>query len=252
MAEVFSRHLVIVRHGESEGDVRRAHRDNGIKYRSDKLPQDEEQTELGSEQSIAAGKWIAKYVLEAYGFRSFDVCATSPMIRTKQSAASLGLSRSWIEDSLLTERKRGKIQGLTRAGHESLYPGSYEQMNKYPFHWVPPGGESMLEVVDRTTRFTEQIKDNKSVLVETHRDWIWAVQIPLEGISLNEALAIDTDKIQNGQILHYTNVDPQDGTVAGQPFCWKRSVCPWDTEEQVVETSMHWISLASTLDEIPV
>lgn len=243
MAKTTARHLVIVRHGESEGDVRRASRQQGKDYDSQKHPVDEEQTELGHQQSVAAGKWIAKYVLGAYGIKSFDICTTSPMIRTKQSALSLGLSQDWTEDPLLAERNRGEIQGLTRADHKLLYPKSYDQMNKYPFHWVPLGGESILKVVDRATRFIEQVKTDQSVLVQTHRDWIWASHIPLDGMSIDEVLDVDTNQIHNGQILHYTNIDPQDGSVNNDQFCWKRSVCPWADEPKVVQASQQWVKL---------
>lgn len=246
MTEFTPRHLIIVRHGESEGDVRRASHGQGKIYESQKHPVDEEQTELGNEQSMAAGKWITRYVLEAYSIRTFDICATSPMIRTKQSALSLGLSQSWAEDPLLTERSRGKIQGLTRAEHQSLYPESYDQMNEYPFHWVPPGGESILKVVDRATRFIEQVKDNKCILAETHRDWIWASHIPLDGMGIDEVLAVDTESIHNGQILHYTNVDPRDGSVNSDSFHWKRSVCPWASDMEVSNASHQWTEVDSS------
>lgn len=245
MPEFTPRHLVIVRHGESEGDVRRAFRREGKAYESQKHPADERQTELGNEQSIAAGKWIASYVLENYGIRSFDTYVTSPMVRTKQSAVSLGLSQEWKEDPLLTERDRGKVQGLTRSEHRSLYPESYEQMNMYPFHWVPPDGESILKVAGRAARFIEQFKTRRNILVETHRDWMWAAHIPLDGMSIDEALAVDTDEIHNGQILHYTNVDPQDRRVYGDSFRWKRSVCPWVSDAEVIEASCQWIEIGT-------
>jgi len=243
MAEFTPRHMVLVRHGESEGDVRRAARRQGTVYESRKHPLDEEQTELGNEQTMAGGKWIARYVLEAYGIHSFDICATSPMIRTKQSALSLGISQTWIEDSLLTERNRGKIQGLTRKQHQSQYPESYVQMNTYPFHWVPPAGESILKVADRATKFIEQVKDYQTVLVETHRDWIWAAHIPLDGMGINEVIAVDTDEIHNAQVLHYTNVDPRDGSVHGDSLRWKRSVCPWASDVEVAEASLRWVEI---------
>lgn len=243
MTEFTPRHLVIVRHGESEGDVRRASNLQAKVYESQKHPVDEEQTELGNEQSMAAGKWITRYVLEAYDISSFDICATSPMIRTKQSALSLGLSQTWIEDPLLTERDRGKIQGLTRTEHQTLYPESYDQMNKYPFHWVPPEGESILRVVDRATSFIDQAKDYENVLVQTHRDWIWASYIPLDGLGIDEILAINTDDIHNGQTMHYTNVDPLSGNVQGDSFRWKRSVCPWASDIEVAEASLRWTEI---------
>lgn len=52
------RHLVLVRHGESEGDVRRKQKLPALKH-----PIHEEQTKVGHEQSRAAGSWITKHIL---------------------------------------------------------------------------------------------------------------------------------------------------------------------------------------------
>lgn len=60
------RHLVLVRHGESQGDVRRKQKISALRH-----PINEEQTEVGHNQSHATGTWIAKHILEAYGLKGF-------------------------------------------------------------------------------------------------------------------------------------------------------------------------------------
>lgn len=77
------RHLVLVRHGESEDDVRRKKDIPALKH-----PKDEIQTELGHAQSCAAGAWITKNILQRYGLADFELYLTSPLIRAKQSARS--------------------------------------------------------------------------------------------------------------------------------------------------------------------
>lgn len=228
MTDFQPRHLVIVRHGESEGDVRRALNKEFATSSLIKHPHDEEETERGRVQSAAAGKWIARFILDAYNI-SFDACYTSPLIRTRQSAESLGIGDDWQPDALLSERNRGSIHGLTPAEHASRYPESLQAMKKDPFQWVPPGGESMVTVAGRAKQFIENIQPYQNVLVMTHRDWIWAALIALENMSYKEVALVNTDTIRNAQVLHYTNVPPDAGNITTEQFDWKQSVCPWDT-----------------------
>lgn len=235
-------HLVLVRHGESEGDVRRRTLRDGGDYATDKSPRSEEQTSLGHKQSVTAGKWITRYVLKEYSIAHFDLCAVSPLIRTRQSADSLGITGDWRQDQLLTERNRGRVQGLVPSEHKRLFPESYDKMKKHPFHWVPVDGESILKVADRAQRFLEKTRQegHRSVLVAAHRDWIWAAHVPLERLSIDEAEAINTDLIRNAQIIHYTNVDPSSRQISDGAVIWKRSVCPWQEAGLVEKDTNDW------------
>ncbi len=242
MSEVQPRHLVMVRHGESEGDVRRAARKTGKLYPSPKDTAREPQTEQGHRQSRLAGKWITKYIMEAYGITQFDLMLTSPTVRTKQSASSLGVRGAWKDEPLLKERNRGSVQGMTRRMHETLYPDSFRQMAEDPLHWTPPEGESILDVADKAREFRDQVQSIGSVLCMTHRDWIWAAQMALEGLSELELLAVNTDEIENARIVHYTNINPYDGTL-DESLSWKRSVCPWAHEQESTQAPNDWVSL---------
>lgn len=218
------RHLVLVRHGESEGDARRAA--NKSLFNSNKQSFSEEQTRTGGEQSKAAGRWIAKFILQSYSIDNFEMYGTSPLIRTRQSAMSMGLTAVWNDEPRLTERDRGKIQGMTHQEHKTLYPKSYKEMQDYPFHWTPPGGESLLRVASRLAELTREIsRDYDTAILMTHRDIMWAAHIPIDGISLEEVENIDTELIGNSHIFHYTNISPRDGSL-DRDLRWKRSVDP--------------------------
>lgn len=219
------RHIVFIRHGESEGDVRRAA--NMQSVNSVKHPRDEEQTELGYEQSRAAGLWVAKFILRAYGMKGFDAYLTSPLIRTKQSANSTELSENWVDEPRLAERNRGAIQGMTKQKHQQLFPKSYQQMIDHPFHWTPPDGESLMKVSYRLTDLLLDVnKKYNNVLMMTHRDLIWSAHMSIDGLSLDEIERVDTDQIGNGHIFHYTNINPDSGLVDGEQYTWKRSIDP--------------------------
>lgn len=231
------RHLVLVRHGESEGDVRRKQKLPALKH-----PIHEEQTKVGHEQSRAAGSWITKHILGAYGLNGFDNYLVSPLIRTKQSAHSLDLSDVWTEDPRLAERNRGDIQGVTKKQHIERYPESYKQMSEHPFHWVPPHGESILAVSHRFGELVNDLVNSNNVLIMTHRDVIWAALVPLEGMDLEEVESVNTDTINNGQVIHYTNVNPSTGVAESLEMMWKRSVDPSETNIPV--ENVEWVNVS--------
>lgn len=237
MGVLTPRHLVLVRHGESEGDVRRK-----LKLPALKHPIHEEQTKVGHEQSRAAGSWITKHILGAYGLNGFNKCLVSPLIRTRQSANSLDLSDVWVEDQRLAERNRGDIQGLTNKQHLERFPKSYKQMSEHPFHWVPPHGESILAVSHRFGELVNDLVNTNNVLIMTHRDVIWAALVSLEGMDLEEVESLNTDTINNGQVTHYTNVNPSTGVAESLELIWKRSVNP--SEANIPVQNIEWINVS--------
>lgn len=220
------RHLVFVRHGESEGDVRRAAWRRGESFTSTKHPEEEELTDRGAEQSRLAGAWIARHILEKYALTRFDGYFVSLSRRSLQSAVAMGFEDAvWLGDERLNERNRGLIRGLKAEQHRAQFPGSYERMQTDPLHWVPPGGESIAGVAERWSSFQSDIRSLHSVLIVGHRDQMWAAMQPLEHLSDRQLLAVDTDQIGNAQVIHYMAADPQPGRQT-DGFAWKCSVNP--------------------------
>ena len=245
MERLQPRHLVIVRHGESEGDVRRSLKNQPTSNKLDKHPRDEEQTELGHHQCLLAGKWIAKHVLSEYGFDRFDWHKVSPLIRTVQSARSLGLDRSWQDDLRLMERDRGLIQGMNSQQHAEEYPESYRQMHDHPFHWTPPEGESLLRVAMRFGDLVDEFQSSSATtaIFVTHRDLMWASQVPLSITAIEHIEQVDTDKIHNGHIYHLTNVDPVRKELDTNGLIWMRSLTPW----MGPDSDSGWINLSKNI-----
>lgn len=245
MSEQRPQHIVIVRHGESEGDARRAAWERGDTYISDKDPRDEDQTQLGHEQSRVAGLWIAKFILAPYGLGEFEAYYTSPLGRTKQSAKSLSSTAPWIDEPKLIERDRGKVQGITKNQHEEMFPASYRQMLEHPFHWTPPEGESLLGVANRLSNFLDDLRSkHNNALLMSHRDLMWSAHLPLDRLSLEEIEQINTDKIGNSHIFHYTNVHPSDGTL-DEDLRWKRSIDPIDSTSPDYDAK--WVDLRNNI-----
>lgn len=220
-------HLILVRHGESEGDVRRAAWKRGEKVAPNKVPEQEEITAKGADQSRYAGLWIQKHIIEAYGLAALDGCYVSSALRSEQSAVALDLPITvWQEDDCLDERNRGRIRGLRPIQHQQVYPESFDQMRVDPLHWIPPDGESLIpDVVARVDQFMNNIEGSRAVLAVTHRDWIWAAQLVLENLTEEELLAVNTDEIHNAHVVEYTSINPATGEQA-PVLLWKRSVDP--------------------------
>ena len=216
-------HLVFVRHGESEGDLRRAAWKRGETFVSVKMPEDEEITYRGVEQCQRAGLWILEHILNQNKLTQFDGNFVSLSLRSLQSAIALDTGcKDWQGDERLNERNRGSVRGLTPKQHHERFPDSYIMMRSDPLHWVPPQGQSIVDVMRCWQSFYQDIKDLRSVIVVGHRDQIWAAMKDIENLSDDELLAVDTDTIHNGQIIHYTSINPYTDEEC-MNLAWKRS-----------------------------
>ncbi len=228
MEKIRPKHLVLVRHGESEGDVRRSLINQPPSDELVKHPRDEEQTRTGHYQSLEAGKWITKYVLKQYSLGKFDILKVSPLIRTKQSSKSLNIVGEWEDEPKLIERNRGDIQGMTKEQHQAQYPDSFSQMNKHPFHWSPPNGESLLRVSMRFRQLVNSFMESnlQSAVYMTHRDLIWSAYLPLGITQMENIEKVNTDIIKNGYVAHLTNINPVSLIAESNRFSWIQTYTP--------------------------
>lgn len=240
-------HLVLVRHGESEGNFARsaykrgdqAYLTNDFKSRPD---HELRLTQTGVDQAKAAGAWIQQNILEKYGLSGFDKYFYSPHRRTRETAANLGIDGAqWQLNRLLRERAWGELSGLVEHEHRELYPRNYKWMQSDPLYWTPPGGESVSQVADNRVRelFDTLHRDHDekgtdSVIVVTHGEFIWATRLVLEYMFNDDYLKSGTDasqKINNCQVVHYTRINPATGEKANH-LKWRRSVWPWKTPDE--------------------
>lgn len=239
-------HLVIVRHGESEGDVWRASRKIGLlTYSLVRDPARHEQTEKGHEQVAAAGRWLVRNVLERHGINDFDLYVTSPLLRARQSAQSLGIGDNWQDEPTLRDRDRGKFK-MPPDEHKTKFPKSYKRMMEDPLHWKPPGGRTVASMVDvEIGQFKEKAKAHQSVLAVTHREWMWGSLVVFAGLTRAEAGRYNTDQINNGQVFEFTNLNPDSGRIENDSYRFWRSVCPWENEAKVEADSNTWYEIAA-------
>jgi broad specificity phosphatase PhoE len=238
-------HLVLVRHGESEGNYIREAIKSGredeivdLVYQFRERPGREWRlTDKGVEQAQIAGQWIQDHIIYTYGLPGFDRYVYSTHRRTYETAGHLDLPKAeWRHNRMLRERSWGELENLTGENeHREIYPNNYRWMLRDPLLWSPPGGESILDVADMRVREVldtlhrdRDEKDVKSVIAVTHGEWIWAARLVLEYMMSEDWDVSKKDpnqKIHNCQVVHYTRLDPETREDAGY-LRWMRSVCP--------------------------
>lgn len=229
--------LVLVRHGESEGNVavRKSKNNDDSAFDEDFLSRHSRTwrlTDRGVWQATQAGIW-----LEKNGLATFDHYYVSTYDRAKETAYHLDLKDAkWHRPKvMLRERDRGRVDVFTIRALREKYPKLVEDEEKEPYLIRYPGGESLADVELRARhihRTLERECSNQDALIVSHGELMWCLVMLNEGLSLAEFMKLnqsssDEDKIHNCQILHYTRDNPFTREVTPY-FSWKRSICPWD------------------------
>ncbi|RHY36996.1 hypothetical protein DYB34_002862, partial [Aphanomyces astaci] len=228
--------LVLVRHGESEGNVAREMSIKGdhslysgeFKNRHScnwRL------TDRGREQAEAAGEWLRKEDLAYY-----DRYLVSEYLRAMETAARFNLpDAQWYAEMLLRERDWGQMDLMSEAERGVKMQDELKRRDLDRFYYAPPGGESLATVAQRVDRLMcvlHRELPGKKVLLVCHGDVMWALRTRLERMSQDTFRELQmsgrmVDQLHNGHILHYTRTDPTTGKVAPF-FTHMRSVCPWN------------------------
>ncbi|KAF1328360.1 hypothetical protein FI667_g7011, partial [Globisporangium splendens] len=228
--------LVLIRHGESEGNVARQRSIDG----DDSLFYGEFQhrhscnwrlTDRGRRQAVAAGEWLKKN-----GLVQFDRYLVSEYLRAMETAGRMGLpDAKWYAEMLIRERDWGQMDLMSEQQRMIKMQDELRRRDLDRFYYAPPGGESLAAVAQRADRLLcvlhRECADKKAIVV-CHGEVMWAMRTRLERMpqdtfhELQESGQM-VDQIHNGHILHYTRRDPQTGEMAPY-FTHMRSVCPWN------------------------
>lgn len=228
--------LVLVRHGESEGNVA-----NKLSRAGDHSAFSEEfkkrhssfwrLSERGRQQAIAAGEWIRENIKDR-----FDRYYVSEYLRAMETAALLGLENAvWYRDFFLRERGWGHLEVISQEERLFRFEEEMWRYDRDGFFWTPPGGESMADVCVRLHWILNTLHrecSDKSVVIVCHGEVMWNFRVRLERLTQQKFCELENsknpyDKIYNCQILHYTRRDPDTGALA-ENLNWFRSVCPTD------------------------
>ncbi len=229
--------FVLVRHGESEGNLaNQRSRAGDPSFHTEELRSVHSSqyrlTGRGRQQAEKAGHWIRDNI----GLR-FDRYYVSEYVRAVETAALLALPEaSWYKTPFLREREAGDLDRLTEAEKERDFAQHMRDRKNDAYFWKPPNGESMVDVCLRLHRFLDtvhRVRDDASVIVVCHAGVMHAFRILLERLSQNRFNALynaagPLDRIHNCQVIHYTRQNPADASDTRPQPMWVRSVCPFN------------------------
>lgn len=228
--------LVLIRHGESEGNVARQRSidgDHSLFYGEfqHRHSCNWRLTDRGRRQAVAAGEWLKKNNLV-----QFDRYLVSEYLRAMETAGRIELpDAKWYAEMLIRERDWGQMDLMSEQERMIKMQDELRRRDLDRFYYAPPGGESLAAVAQRADRLLcvlhRECADKKAIVV-CHGEVMWAMRTRLERMpqdtfhELQESGQM-VDQIHNGHILHYTRTDPQTGEMAPY-FTHMRSVCPWN------------------------
>ena len=203
--------LVLVRHGESRGNVAdRAAREAGaLRLDLDLRDADMPLSDLGTRQAEALGRHLAAFAADARPTSVFSSPYERAAATARVAAAAAGLGDAVELDERLRERELGAFDGMTGAGIRRLHPeeaGRRRWLGK--FYYRPPGGESWADVVQRVRQFLLNLTVDPStsdrIWVFTHQAVILAFRVAMEQSTEQEILEVDRSQpIPNCSITRY-------------------------------------------------
>ena len=197
MATTAPTELVLVRHGESVGNLAAA--DAGARGlgRLD-LPFRDPDTPL-SPNGVAQARALGRHLAARPADERPDVVVSSPYVRA--STTMTHALEAWadgptpLHDERLRERDLGLFDGMTGRGIRDTYPeeaARREAMGK--FYYRPPGGESWTDVVLRIRSLLTDLRTEhagRRVWVFSHQAVIMSFRYLLESLTEEELLRID-------------------------------------------------------------
>ncbi len=172
--------LYVVRHGRTDWNVK------GIIQGTTDIPLNEE------------GRKQVKELAQKHDLESFDLCFSSPLKRTRETAEIIiGNKKEIILDRLLIERSYGEFEGnpIDYDLTVKIWTDLDEKMN---------GIESTRECLERAQKFLRKIKrdyPNKTILIVSHGGFIKALHFSIIGYDENTDFL--SFKPENAKIYEY-------------------------------------------------
>ena len=192
--------LLLVRHGESAGNIARDAADAAGHPRIDIADRDADVplSSAGVEQSRALGNWIAQRPLSERP----EIVLSSPYRRARQTGELIVAAGAvptsappMVVDERLREREFGVLDRLTRAGIVEFFPEQAELRARLgKFYHRPPGGESWCDVILRLRSLIDTLSlhyPGRRVLIVGHEVVVLCMRYLLENLDEERILAIN-------------------------------------------------------------
>ncbi len=183
--------LVLIRHGESAGNVAAtaAQRSGAEVINIGVRDTDVPLSDAGRIQGQALGRWLAGLPENERP----EAVWCSPYLRARQTADLTGLEQVRL-DERLRDRELGILDLLTSAGVQARFPDEARRRNWLgKFSYRPPGGESWADVALRlrsVLRDLDDEEDGRRVAIVCHDAVILLIRYICEGLSETELLDI--------------------------------------------------------------
>ena len=188
--------LVLVRHGESQGNVadRAAVKAGQPRLDIDVRDADVPLSDTGRQQAEA----LRAHLRALPEDQRPTAVVTSPYRRARGTAeiAVEGLDVPLVVDERVRERDLGAFDGLTWIGIQQDYPRESERRSRVgKFYYRPPGGESWCDVVLRVRQLLLEMQERyagQRLWVFSHQATIMSFRVAIEG--LEEAQVLQADR----------------------------------------------------------
>jgi broad specificity phosphatase PhoE len=202
--------LLLVRHGESEGNVAAAaaHEAGAEEIDVPARDPDVRLSDLGRQQAVAVGECLRR--LDP-GQRP-EAVACSPYVRAHETARlaveTAGLELPETVDERLRDRELGVLDRLTGRGVEARYPEEHaRRLWQGKFYHRPSGGESWADVVLRLRSWLSDADASLSgqrVLVVSHDVVIALLRYVCCGLDEREVVELArTTPLRNAAVSRY-------------------------------------------------
>ncbi|MDT4928833.1 MAG: 2,3-bisphosphoglycerate-dependent phosphoglycerate mutase [Pseudonocardiales bacterium] len=209
--------LILVRHGESLGNVARegAEAVQAQVIDIEQRDPDVDLTRRGESQAAALGRWLADVSAET-PIRSAWSSPYVRAVRTCEIAVEqAGLAINPHLDERLRDRELGILDLLTWGGVLARYPEEAERRRHLgKMYYRPPGGESWSDVALRLRSFladrerTEDVERPGADLIVTHDAVILLMRYVLEELTERELLDLAAHQsVGNASVTWLTRSD---------------------------------------------
>lgn len=208
--------LILVRHGESEGNVAatEASQSGADVIEVPARDADVNLSGTGQDQALALGRALAAIPEELRP----DAVVSSPYARAFQTAAIAVEAAGWPlkvrTDERLRDRELGILDMLTRVGVDRWHPDEAKRrlwLGK--FYYRPPGGESWADVALRLRSVLSELNNlgtGHRVMLVCHDAVILLFRYILEGMTEAEILDLAaTTSVLNASITRYARPEGQ-------------------------------------------
>lgn len=210
--------LILVRHGQSEGNLAAEAADRDELEQIDVPARDPDVvlSATGRDQAAAVGRWLASLPSDEQP----EVLWTSPYRRARETAGIAlevgGLDIAHRVDERLRDRDMGITDKLTSAGIRAAHPQEAQRRDWLgKFYYRPPGGESWADVALRVRTVLTDLASaerHQRILVTGHDVVLLLFCYVAEAMDEEQVLARGRDNALSNAAICRLRQDPDSAT----------------------------------------